>query len=482
MLDDQQLIRCSYDRIHIVGLDTPLQLRKYKMKAGVRLKLLRRTLRERRILAQYVRELKLPNTLDDPDGMSEQEINVAASIVMSCPNLERLVNFYPVYRHEFNRLNHALSTRRKLKEHVWVIGENSTITARSHKQLPPGLMDPEQASSFISYHANWQSLTTLVMSSQHNAILEHHILCRALSLLPSLENLHAASFDPDDFNDITLLSLPPLRSLRLQALPGITASGLARYASQPASQSLTSLSLVDLLIPSLLTISKILSSLPVLASFTLSLSMAPILPTDAFYIPPLLASASLTSLHWQIHPPPECDPHLATAHLASSIEANGFPSLRLLRCPNDPSGFLQCLCRPRAQIALPADKYTPSPSPRSLHAARTAAQKRLETARLYPAFRLLVHNDEGQLYSVDDLPGFCGTIGTLLVYSLRSALPGAEDALAQVLDLRIGEGRREREGRDCCTGLWNASHPVGKKWWEHQSRPRWRGWEVEKLF
>ena len=141
------------------------------MKSGVRLKLLRRTLRERRVLAQYVHQLKVPRLQADDDFVGEDVIDVVASIVMACPNLEALVGFHLTYGHKFDRLTHALSTRRELKEHTWIIGENSDIRLRCNTRLPPGLMGMDQIDSSMHFHDAWASLTTFIFagaSSRHS--------------------------------------------------------------------------------------------------------------------------------------------------------------------------------------------------------------------------------------------------------------------------------------------------------------------------
>src|SRR5437762_1912411 len=118
-----------YGQVWIVGSDSGLHTKKkFKMKYGCRLKLLRRTLRENPSLAVFVRELKVPDLLGSLSIESEDRrkyLDVVASIVMCCPSLERLVGFYPTYSHEFDRLRHALSTRTKLQEHVWIIGDSA---------------------------------------------------------------------------------------------------------------------------------------------------------------------------------------------------------------------------------------------------------------------------------------------------------------------------------------------------------------------
>ena len=155
---------------------------------------------------------------------------------MACPNFEKLIGFYPEYTHESNRLTHALSTRTRLKEHVWLIGENVAITQRSQRQLPPGLMDPEQKVSFANFHNAWSSLTTLFIHPLSQGVLERDVFvsvnpvgnpCRLkgpgiLHRLPSLRHLCISNFDKYDFDDTTLQYLPVLHSLRLQDLEGVT--------------------------------------------------------------------------------------------------------------------------------------------------------------------------------------------------------------------------------------------------------------------
>lgn len=452
------------------------------MKAGVRLKLLRRTLRERRILAQYVHELQVPGLLSEKGEYSTEIIDIVASVVMACPNLERLVGFHPTYNHNFNKLTHVLSTRTKLKEHIWIIGENKEVTARSQYQLPPGLMDKAQASSFIQAHDAWTSLTTLFLRAQPDAVLEHDIFISVFERLPSLTHLAISSFDIDDFNDDTLMSLSPLISLRLESLPGLTSNGISRFFSSLAATPLCSVSLLNLNISSLLLLSKVFASLTYLTRFAFAQETCPPLDTTELIFQPLFASNTLAYLHWDILQAPEP----AEDHLAHSIRANGFPALRTLRAPSDPHGSLQVLCKPRPQIILSSDKYKGSSTPtrpsatanrNTLHAARAAAQARLESARKTVLFKVVV--DEGGLVSqIYDFPGFMGTIGSQIDYVLKSDVPGGEDALAGWADIG-GRGERAREG---CTGLWNASHPAGKKWWWHGERERRRLVGLERFF
>ena len=299
---------------------------------------------------------------------------------MVCPSLERLVGLSPPYYHEFDRLTHALSTRKQLKEHTWIIGENAEVTERSRCQSPPGLLDQHQVYQFLNYHASWTNMETLMLQSLNmQGVMEHGTFLRMFNLLPSLRHLCLSGFDTDDFTDRTLLFLPPLVSLRLENLRGVTENGLAHYASRPEARCLQSLSLIEQNITSLLVISKIFTSLRRLERFNIiQTSTTPTLPTDLMVFPPLLASSSLQYLHWDIASP---DPVAAlskldsipfmgqlrdvdspNSHLAQSILNSGFPSLKSLRAPLDidPPGALQSVCRParNAKIMLPSDRYS----------------------------------------------------------------------------------------------------------------------------
>lgn len=477
---------CRYERIYLTGGDSPLQLKKYKMKSGVRLKLLRRTLRERRVLAQHVIEFKPPRAYADENLDGKEIIDIVASIVMSCPNLEKLVGFHPVYHHEFNRLTYALSTRRKLKEHIWIMGENCAITQRSLKQLPPGLMDQEQVDGFLHYHQQWASLTTLFLHSHKGGILERDVFSTILQQLSSLQHLSISNFDIDDFDDYILQDLPPLQSLRLQDLEGVTYRGIYDFARSPSAQTLRSLSLVHLDIAYLSTITTLLLYLQQLHRFTLVQESSPLLPTNELVFQPIIGSNSLEYLHWDV-----LRPGPANENLASSIRANGFPALRTLRAPSDHDGLLQSLCRPRATILLPSDKYSkayrtahapenPSPLSPNLFEARKAAQARIDEARNRIDFRVTVEED-GEVIEYYDFEGFMGTIGSKISYTLEPDVAGSDDALIDIGDLMTGS----REGgplRDGCTGLWNASHQAGKKWWSHAERWRYQAVDLKRFF
>ncbi|KAJ5157425.1 uncharacterized protein N7482_008525 [Penicillium canariense] len=381
-----------YTQIHIVGNDSPAQLKKYRLKRGSRLKLLRRTLRERHMLANLVRELRVPQmdmlfTTTKHSAQWEEYRDIVASVVMVCPNLERLLGLSIPYHHEFDRLTHALSTRKRLKEHTWVLGEAAEVSEMSPRSTScPGSLGPSQMFEFLDYHVSWSNLETLMLYGlNENGGLEPSLFLRMFDLLPSLKNLCITSFNEDAFADSTLLCLPPLESLRLENLPGVTDSGLVQYTSRPESRSLKSFVLVEQNVESLLVISKILSSLRQLERFKFVQSdKCPVMPSEGMIFQPILASSSLIYLHWDVacpdpgtaltqldslpfqHPLKQSD--TPNSHLAQSIFSAGFPCLETLRAPNDvePPGVLQAACRPiiKGQALLRPDRYS---LPRSSH-------------------------------------------------------------------------------------------------------------------
>ncbi|KAL8944540.1 MAG: hypothetical protein Q9211_000551 [Gyalolechia sp. 1 TL-2023] len=468
-----------------LGNDSPTQVKRFKTKFGVRLKLLRRTLRERRVLAQHVREIKVPRLQADGAAGDTRNLGLVASLVMACPNLEKLVGFYPVYGHAFDRLSYALSTRPKLKEHVWLIGENLAITERSRKQLPPGLMDMHQADQFLHFHKRWHSLSTLFLFSDKHGVLERDIFVHTLHRLPALRHLCISSFDMDDFDDGTLQSLPQsLQSLRLQDLEGVTFWGLSEFSRTPSAQGIRQLSLINLDIKYISAISNLLLRLQKLHRFTMVQESSPEVADGELVFQPIIASQQLQYMHWDI-----LIPGSANKNLANSIRAGGFPNMRTLRAPSDHDGLLQMVCRPRAQVVLPSDKYSkayraitdgsPDRLARTLFTARKQAQQRIEDARKTAVFRVVVEED-GIVQEIFEIQGYIGTLGSNISYSLSPEVPGSDNALIDFPDLL--DGSKEIAPKDGCTGMWNASHHGGKKWWNHTERYRYHSVDLQRFF
>ena len=439
-----------------------------------------------------MRSLEIHHVQDEGDASGRTLVDVVASLVMSCPYLERLTGFYNIYSHEFDRLTHALSTRKQLKEHVWSIGENAAISQRSHTQLAPGLMDKHQKDSFVSFHDAWCSLDTLFLHSPTQGIVEKDIFVNMdrskdprklqgpgiLQRLPALKHLCISGFDMDDLDDFTLQHLPPLHSLRLQDLEGVTFWGLSEFSRTTNASSLRNLSLVNLDVMYISAISNLLLHLKNLKRFTLVQDTSPEVAEGEIVIQPIVASPLLEYIHWDI-----AVPGSANRNLASSIKANGFPQLRTLRAPSDHDGLLQALCKPRAQIEQPNDRASSDNdidiAADSLKAARQAAQRRIEDAWNTVDFKVIVE-ESGIVHEIYDLPGWVGTTGSKIDYSLEPDIPGSDIALIDFPDIIDDEA--EVAAVDSCNGQWNASHPRGPKWWRHTERPRHRPTDLRWFF
>lgn len=386
-----------------------------KVKGTSRLKLLRRTLRERHAHARCVRELHLSDiyALYQTASIEREEIlNLVASLVMACPNLERLTGFHVPFTHSFDRLSQALSTRSELKEKVWVLGEDTGFEPDeedvddSNNMYYHAACDPMER--FLELNSTNPKLKTLVLHQQQrqpSIALTFRAIIGTIRQFPSLRHLSLSGLPASTFTNLALNALPPdLESLRLENLHGINDKGLQRFAYSYLPKSLQSLTLVNLEISNISILSAFLSPhLPYLTDFTLSQHCAPTLPVASDI--PFLASESLVSLHWEMRsqagPPPTIssnipsrdlsDPQFpfqnvepiacfATSLLATSIRKGGFPSLTKIRAPQDPQGLLQAVCRPRATALLPCDKALLMSPPRHRTSSSTLSADYIQRA------------------------------------------------------------------------------------------------------
>ncbi|PTB67039.1 hypothetical protein BBK36DRAFT_1199300 [Trichoderma citrinoviride] len=527
-----------YEDIQLVGSDSAAHKKRFKQNQGNRMALLRRTLRSNPDIAGLVRSLKVPHP-EPPLNWSaskgmlwlEQYEDRVAALVMACPKLERLSGPTPNYDHSFKKIFHALSTRTALKDMTWILepapapqGQQQQRTdspSKQRGQSGPSMLEPSQGDAFLSSHRNWTSLSKLSILCQPGATLApHRLLSKTLTYLCNLP--------PNAFNDNNLLSLPPLKSLILSRIVGITSGGLTTFATRANTSRLERLELRHTPLTSLPALARIFSHLPSLRVFALAQSFPPVMPeTDSFalWMMPYLASASIVKLHWDITSHPATT-NSADDILARSIEAGGFPALAVLRTPNDPEARFQALCRPVHHICLPTDRFyrhntlvggtttnlpasgsfsapsspvspihksattmslpatiyaAPSSPGTDLHKARLAAQARLEAAHDVPRFTFNVTDDDGQVAQTFGVAGFLGTLGSKITYHL---LPddGATDeqgGLVDVIDLVGDGGEALAGGREGCTGRWNqkegevADKKEKEKWW-HTERGRWR--------
>ncbi|OTB05562.1 hypothetical protein M426DRAFT_56871 [Hypoxylon sp. CI-4A] len=492
-----------YENIQLVGADSPVQKKRYKLSFGSRLVLLRRTLRSKPEIAEMVLSFKPPAM---PQGIpADLYQNLVASVIMACPNLERLVGFHQNHDYSFNRLFHALSTRRKLKEMHWNLEpsqfqrkrrmSNAAALLNSEKpnfQEAPGDLLPQQSDDFLELHTDWENLETLsIHCLPGSTITPVSLIPDIVSRLPALKNLHLSHLPFTAFNDANLLSLPSLHTLTLSHLPGVSSEGLSSFVRRPSSRTIRKLTLQHMDVDSLPALSQILSNLTSLESFALVQNSMPIMPAnEMIWLFPYLASPSVRKLHWDITSN-QSHANIADSILARSITARGFPCLRIMRTPNDPEGIFQDLCKPMESIEMPNSETTPPPPRGLIHRvtsrpsppatpttpstpktpgggkspmttglsfpmddqlfpsklsshlaqARLAAQSRLEAARQTPRFTVNVSDDDGSLVESYGMAGFLGQTESKIRYRLAPD-EGATDengGLVDILDV-LGDG------------------------------------------
>ncbi|KAI8950985.1 hypothetical protein F4801DRAFT_578915 [Xylaria longipes] len=526
-----------YEDIQLVGADSPLQKKRLKISYGSRLVLLRRTLRSNTGVAILVRSLKAPAV---PQGVpADLYQNLVASVIMACPNFEKLVGPLENYDFSFSRLFHALSTREQLREMHWTLEASRTQRKRRmsnaapmlnagnpNYQEAPGDLLPEQSNEFRELFMNWTNLTTLSIHCLPGATLT------PLSLLPdiladmsSLQNLHLSHLPFTAFNDANLLSLPTLHTLTLSHLPGVSSIGLSSFARRPSSRSIRKLTLHHLDVESLPTISQILSNLISLETFVLVQTHTPILPEgEMIWLFPYLASTTVRKLHWDI-PSFATTANIADSILAKSIASHGFPALRTLRTPADPEGIFQALCKPLEKVEMASDRYRgliakagssrpksppatpttprtprtpgseaskspfglnfpmddqffPSKVSSNLAHSRLEAQRRLEAARDEPRFTFNLVDEGGKVVETKQMAGFIGEVGSPINYCLTPDAGAIDEngGLVEISDLLGDGGENLKDGnREGCTGRWNTYSGVVV---DKKDRERW--WHTER--
>jgi hypothetical protein len=470
------------------------------------MKQLRRSLRQRASLGMLVREIHAPGLQAQHQLLqsTDRDINVAmlASLVMACPNLEQIAGLYPTFDHEYDKLTHALSTRRRLRSKVWIlkgIEESYDLTGELKTNARPIQYDGsiDNGDVFLNSHLMWENLNTLMLFGQDTGNLDYRAFVATFRSLTSLKHLLVARFDKKQFNDRTVAALPlDLHSLRLQDLPGVTERGLVRLTSSNNLNSMRELSLINLEINSSRLIARFLATAPRLQRFTLVQSVSPTIPSDASPGQLIYGSKSLKFLHWDISPfsQPSID------HLARSIRDDALPSLCVLQAPCD-DGTLQALCRPRAHIARLTDAEANSSLTlrSSLAIARVHAQERLEAKRLEPLMRVVVTDEDGVVQHKYTIKNYLGDVQSKIEYVLEGAGAGrgADDCGVLELETLLSVPEHADAGRtssrmDKCIGpvqletgnspgkLFETKRPDAKR--EHRPRERIRHLDVTKFF
>ncbi|EUC44984.1 hypothetical protein COCMIDRAFT_5743 [Bipolaris oryzae ATCC 44560] len=433
-----------------------------KIKGTSRLKLLRRTLRESPILAKQVKELHLPafqNLYQNATIEQEEILNLVASLVMACPRLERLVGFHVPFTNAFDRLSYALSTRSNLKERTWILGnaENELNEEDEDEMRGHYIVECDPTEHFLNLNSNHPELSTLVLHQGPNnssSPLNFRAIVGTLRSFPQLRHLSIRGLPATSFTNMVLNALPTnLRSLRLEALPGITEKGIQRFVTSPQATSIQKLTLVSMNI-SVHTLADILSpSLAGLEEFSLVQNKAPVLREHDTR--PVFKSLSLRYLHWEFRSEasslsastfesPESSTSLstnfepscciATFILAAGIMNNEFPSLCHVRIPHDPQGTIQSLCKPLTTTLLPADISQLALAPRTASSDSLALGESFPTSvREDEMFNCAV-GSETRVDSVVSLPRYGlpatnAAIGTVLT-PMRSRIAAQARILA----------------------------------------------------
>ncbi|KAF2085027.1 hypothetical protein K490DRAFT_68227 [Saccharata proteae CBS 121410] len=493
-----------YSKLYIPPYENNESRKLSRWKSPSRLKLLRKTLRERSALAKLVKEIRAPELqyiyLQIGHKERQELLDNLASIVMACPNLEKLVGFHWTYNHDFDRLTHALSTRTKLKERAWILRSKDY----SRERVDRAELYPGPTELFLSHHDNSANLETLFLHASHAqtaGTMDYRAFVAPLRKLPSLKHLHLSNFDANDFNDRTLQGLPSnLQSLRIEELPGVTDAGLVRFANSPAAVSLKRLHFIRQEIIALPVIFAFFINLQHLTTFTLLQDTSPtLLPGESVSLPPL-ASKSLEFLHWDI-----LVPGPATNLVAAAIGAGFFPSLRRIRAPCDHEGLLQNLCRPVASLLHDSDTYDYVPPAedgsdddhytRDLPSARRAAQRRIEGAAdvRSTAMKIVVDDEDGVVQHTYTIKGWMGTVGSKIEYWLKPDVEGREaEAVIEVDEVmrpnRVGgDGGTASDGDGgYCTGPmgrgnWASSKRRASHWGGNVGHAPRVGWRITEL-
>jgi hypothetical protein len=424
-----------------------------------RIKLLRRTLTDKPLLARFVKELHFPDAqlVYQECQMKERQaiINSLASLVMAAPNLERFSGLYLTYDHIFDRLTHALSTRVQLKEKTWVLRRSDVgvdeegVYWSNHDEY--GQADNHDA--FLRSHDNWKNLEMLCLFGQTTGRMDYRSFAATFRNLPALKHLLISDFDASQFSDRTLLTTPfNLESIRLQDVPGVTERGLMRYFNTSVAKSLRNVSLVKLEITSTHVISHILARCTNLKRFSLAQDISPALPLGLDPVHAdgaVYANDTVEYIHWDTI---AYGPSLQD--LANSISARALPSLKVLRAPSDDGGILQRLCAPQADWSAgsPGSDEEENPfSHSSLPSARREAQRRKKEASQDPFIKIVVSDEEGTLQHTYTLRTYMGTLESTIEYSLDPDVPGSDDFIAGLNDLLISREILVEGGEKYCS-------------------------------
>ena len=401
-----------------------------------RLKQLLRTLEGSRDKCDMVRTLRVTSELANEleyeaefnrSNRKDSTLRIFGDIIRSCPNLEQVLGYGSLACEVNAKLWKALASCGRLRSHAWRL---------PHLDLEIPALD------ILDCHENaaWNQLETLTIWQPTNArFLAPGSIGAILHQLPALQNLILRGLPANDFHNGTLLTLPALKSLRLEELHGFTDQGIDRLSSTPLTMSLERLVLVGLELTSLKCLQNALSSLMRLVRFSLvqdtSPEIPPLLPMTKSSF--LLQSPTLQYLHWDV-----LAPGSAIGILANSIAAGKFPSLRAVKVPSDSDGLIQTLCQPITVHAVTShdmevlEEWEQSSTyQRSLQASQIQAQLRVRRQRQQPAMKVVVQDENDTTRRTHVIGSYLGDVNSSICYSLEPAVDGTTSAIARIEDV-----------------------------------------------
>ncbi|KAI7587652.1 hypothetical protein KC316_g4924 [Hortaea werneckii] len=303
----------------------------------------------------------------------------------------------------------------------------------------------------LDCHNGWSQLETLVLCSNGESRLGAGSISALVQRLPRLQHLMLSGLDRHDFHNGTLLSLPPVKSLRLDHLEGISNQGIEQLSVSRLSISLENLSLVGLELTSLRTLQSLVANAVRLRHFTFVQNTSPEFQPGMESTSSLkgLESQTLEYLHWDV-----LIPGSSTTLVANSIASGRLPALCKVKVPCDYEGAIQSLCHPIARERLTSGdmellaRFSGSERyERNLRLAQIQAQRRIRECRRQPSFTVVVQ-DEDQTVSAQYMIGsFIGNVDSKIEYSLEPGVEGSHSALVELQDVLVPKKPCDSIGR-----------------------------------
>lgn len=384
-----------------------------------------------RITTELAEELNVEANLPWRKGSA---LDLLAEVVRQCYNLEQLSGFTLPATSSTIPVMEALASRTRLKTHIWDFDSRKAL---------PSLAD------FVHCHEGWYHLETLVLKADAGVDLGMATVSAILRKLPRLQHLMISGLHRADFHNTTLLTLPTVRSLRLENLGGLTDQGVEQLAFSRLALSLEKLTLVGLELVSLHTVQTLMSHLTRLRKFALVQNTSPEPQTGVKTAkkPMPLSSPSLRYLHW------DClISGSALALLADAIEDGKFPKLKMAKVPCDYDGLIQRLCRPMPLKKLTSSdldhlaQHTQNRYERNLRTAQIQAQIRVIQSRKQPSINVVVQDESMEVQSLHTIGSYIGSMDSKIEYVLEPEVDGK--ALAELDSIsrlgKSGQGRSER--------------------------------------